>query len=468
MLTTSLGYVWIFLPLVVAARHFFRRFAPSRSIDFLAAACSLFYLLGSHGRGTFLQLLIAVGLNYLAIVRLSQTIEANARKRLFWAAVFANVLYLFCYKVLQAEYAGTGQQSTLQVPLGISYFTIIQIIALVDTYQGLWRPTAFRTYFSFVSFFPQITAGPIVGQYSYLKQFREYGKEDVSGHSSSLALTLLSLGLFKKVVIADTLSAFVSSSSAHLSSIGPAEAWFSGAAYFLQFFLDFSGCSDMAVGAGLLMGLKLPVNFERPYRCTDIARFWQEWHISLTGFITNYVYTPMLQAWGRTSFLRTMCVTVLSMVVCGMWHGVSFTYLLWGAYHGFGLALYHTWRASAFRPLPAFWAWLLTQLFIFGSYTFVRAGRFSEIELIAAGLLGLIPKPAPFFHQSGLDKLDWALGGAAWLGALYLAFFLPSTRVLMKEFRPSRKWLAVSAIMMIVSCLYMNSSRESNFIYANF
>jgi len=460
VLTTSLPYVLGFLPAAVIALVVVRPFS-GKAARLLLAALSLMFYLFSASPGAFVQLFASTGVNYWASRRISSTTDPGQKARIFWLALLANLVYLGTYKLSLNFGLST-------MPLGISYFTIIQIMVLVDAYQGAFKVPAWTDYWSFVAFFPQITAGPISPQFSTLSQFVKLPASKTDWDKVCIGLVVFVIGLFKKVVVADTLGAFVDSGYSHIPTLGLAEAWFATTAYFLQFFLDFSGCADMAVGAGLMLGIRLPYNFEMPYRCTNIAKFWQEWHMSLTSFITNYVYSPLLKSWGRFSFARTMTITCLSMVICGMWHGISASYLLWGFYHGSGLVLYQCWKKAKIQELPPFLAWLLTMGFVFFSYLLVRARNLTEVLGMARALLGANLETNRFYQSAGFDKLDWLLGLGALGVGIYLSFFFPSTRLVVARFRPKGSYLLLSILMFVISCALLNSSRETNFIYANF
>lgn len=468
MLITSLAFVGLFLPVSIGTLVFARRISGSLAHVLLGLFSLAFYLL-SASYSALAQVMGSIALNYLISARLSASREGPLRKRLFLLGLSANLVLLVSHKLAATFWSILAPGSTpYTAPLGVSYLTIMQVIVLVDAYQGVWKTPTPWTYWNFVSFFPQLTAGPISAQYYTLPQFCTYASRPVDASAICQGVMVLALGLFKKAVVADTLGGFVDTGYSQLEALSGAEAWLTCIAYFFQIFLDFSGCSDIAVGIGLMLGILLPFNFERPYRCTTIVRFWQEWHMSLTSFVTNYFYTPLIREWGRFSFARTMAATWLAMVVVGLWHGFNLTYLVFGLYHGFGIVVYHIGKKLKAPTLPAPLAWLATMLFVLGSYLPLRAGSLGGAASMLRALLGVNAGGHTMAHFNAFDRVDWLIVASAFGLGIYFSFYCLSTRELLRAFRLNLRCLLTCVVMFVVAVVFLNSSREANFIYANF
>ncbi len=303
-------------------------------------------------------LLGSISVNY----QVSRAILRNSDRRRLWLAIgiAANLVvigwfkYSFFLHTNLFWYIGDSDFfANMILPLGISFFTFQQIAFLVDVSQGKARPPDIGTYALFVSFFPQLIAGPIVlyrNVASQLLSRRKMGICDAIKIRSGL--TLFAVGLFKKVVIADSLSPFsraafgVAASSG--ASIGFADAWLGALAYSLQLYFDFSGYSDMAVGLARIFGIRIPQNFNSPYKATSIVDFWRRWHMTLTNFFRCYVYIPL---GGNKLGLRRQMINIgIVFLLTGFWHGAGWTFIVWGMLHGFLVMANHAWT-TLLRPI---------------------------------------------------------------------------------------------------------------------
>jgi len=232
------------------------------------------------------------------------------------------------------------------LPLAISFFTFQQIAYLVDAYRTARSEPDWLQYALFVSFFPQLIAGPIVHHREMLPQFDEVGRRGPALRDLEVGATIFAIGLFKKVVIADGVAPWsteVFESVALGAWPGLVESWGAALAYTFQLYFDFSGYSDMAVGLGLLFGIRLPLNFASPYRATSIVEFWRRWHITLSRFLRDYLYIPL--GGNRRGPARRYLNVMITMVLGGLWHGAGWTFIAWGALHGVYLLINYAWRA---------------------------------------------------------------------------------------------------------------------------
>ncbi len=233
---------------------------------------------------------------------------------------------------------------TVVLPIGISFFTFQKIAFLVDAYRGRVDRLNFIDFVLFVTFFPQLIAGPIVHHSEVMRQFRD--QTPLSTQTVALGVTIFTIGLAKKVLLADTAALFASPLFDAVAAGARPDmlaAWGSALAYTAQLYFDFSGYSDMAIGGGLLFGIRLPVNFASPYKAESIIEFWHRWHITLSRFLREYLYIPLGGNLKGPS--RRFVNLLITMLLGGLWHGAGWTFVVWGALHGFYLVVNHLWRA---------------------------------------------------------------------------------------------------------------------------
>lgn len=392
----------IALPCGLAVYYVLRRFTPAASIPFLIAASVLF--IAQDGIRALIILAVSVVANYaIAMVSLR-------RPSLALAGVAANILYLGYFKYFDSilgSIFGIGASTSVILPLGISFYTFHQIAFLLDIRslrtQELPR---FFDYVAFVFFFPQLVAGPIVRAEQFFPQLPRLKTQPVPPAFILAGAAALLIGLAKKAVLADNLGlyatpAFEAAASGKILSAG--DSWIGALAYTFQLYFDFSGYSDMAVGIGLLLGIRLPFNFDAPYKARSIAEFWRRWHITLSTFLRDYLYVPL--GGSRVPLLR-QCVNVfIVMVVCGIWHGAGLMFIAWGALHGLALIVYRLWRVAMARlparlePTLAYQgaAWALTFLFVTCGWVVFRADSFHAASIMFSGMMSLSATPASIF-----------------------------------------------------------------------
>ncbi|MBL4748617.1 MAG: MBOAT family protein [Magnetovibrio sp.] len=284
--------------------------------------------------------------------------------------------------------------SNIVLPLAISFFTFQQIAFLVDRYRSHISMPKFIDYLFFVTFFPQLIAGPIVLSKEIFPQLKEKIWRKPNWFDVSIGLTLFSLGVFKKILFGDHLGDIAdqifgaASTEPQLLFV----SWIGVLAFSLQIYFDFSGYSDMAVGLGRILGLSIPFNFNSPYKATSIIEFWRRWHITLSRFLRDYVYIPI--GGNRNGVALRYFNIALVMVLGGLWHGAGWMFLLWGAIHAFGIVINHIWRnwrksisSSPIRGEKAF-SWVLTSGVVMFSWIFFRADDVTTAQNIILGMFG--------------------------------------------------------------------------------
>jgi D-alanyl-lipoteichoic acid acyltransferase DltB (MBOAT superfamily) len=360
--------------------------------------------------------------------------------------------------------SGFGQ---LVFPLGISFFTLTQVMFLVDCYQGFAQPVSLFDHATSVAFFPCISSGPITRIAELQPQLHQDVPGEERARQASDGLFLLALGLTKKVVLADTLAQVVNVGWGSVEHLSCAEAWTFSLAYTFQMYFDFSGYTDMAMGSAWLLGIQIPKNFNAPYLATSISEFWQRWHMSLTHFITNYLYTPILRSFGKATLTTSAVATTLAMTIAGVWHGPAWTYTIFGVMHGVALAVNQIWKRRKLK-MPRWLGWLLTFVWVNAALVVFRAPNvISALHMLyamlpSANLLDLTilmtAKPA----SVTLSLTACALGIAivfltktpSWARAQALTLNFAS--------------VAITTGLLLLSFLYMNSTSAKTFVYFAF
>jgi D-alanyl-lipoteichoic acid acyltransferase DltB (MBOAT superfamily) len=365
MLFNSYIFVLVFLPLTLLGFYVFARVFGYRASRFWLIAASLFFY--AWWNPIYIWLLLGSVFGNFAFGQLLQKISAHNKKYLM-TGIAANLLLLGYFKYANFFIANINALNITQLPilhiilpLGISFFTLQQMAFLFDTYEGLTEEKSLMDYVLFATFFPLLLSGPIVHHRDVSPQFRKPDAGIFRDRAFAFGLFIFAIGLFKKTVIADSLTAMVAAGFDTQSAITATDAWLASLAFTLRAYFDFSGYSDMAVGIGLLLNIRLPLNFNSPYQATSIIQFWQRWHMTLTDFINAYVYMPLMRLRKTFSFYYSLCVTVVAMTVVGLWHGASWNYVLFGSLHGLALVVNHLWRRFGFSFHKAL-AWLLTIL----------------------------------------------------------------------------------------------------------
>jgi D-alanyl-lipoteichoic acid acyltransferase DltB (MBOAT superfamily) len=347
----------------------------------------------------------------------------------------------------------------LILPLGISFFVFQKISYLIDLKRGDRHIYGFLDFCMFVTFFPQLIAGPLVRHNEIIGQFALPPRRPEIWENLSRGFVLFLIGVAKKVLLADTLSMVADPifAQAAAGTLPAAQAWVGTAAYTLQIYFDFSGYSDMAIGLALMFGLRLPFNFDAPYRAVSARDFWRRWHMTLSRFLRDYLYIPL--GGNRCGPVRQAFNVIATMLLGGLWHGANWTFVAWGGLWGAALAVNHVWASAGLR-LPRAAAWALTLLFAMAGWVLFRSATFAEAGRMFASLLGQ--------HGSGGIVLDREYV-AALIGGAAVALFGPtSQQAALERLRP-HPWLALPAGALMAYLLLLIGGRLPNaFIYFQF
>lgn len=325
-------------------------------------------------------ILSSILMNYLAC-RLLERLP-KYKKLVVSIGVIANIALLGYFKyfdfLLENINALTGSHFdylNIALPLGISFFTFQQVSYLIDAGRGECASHSFLDYILFVTFFPQLVAGPIVSHDEMLPQFACMENKRPDSANLVQGIQAFAIGLFKKVIVADNFGKIVSYGYGHIPSLNSLEAILTILAYTIQIYFDFSGYCDMATGIGLMFNIQLPMNFNSPYKATTIVEFWKRWHITLTRFLTKYVYIPL--GGNRKGRLRT-CVNILIVfLVSGFWHGAGYTFILWGLLHGIANVLCRL-CGKVIARIPGWINWIINFVFLNLTWTIFRASSIDQ------------------------------------------------------------------------------------------
>jgi alginate O-acetyltransferase complex protein AlgI len=453
MLFNSLQFIFLFLPAAVLVFYLCQKINLKLPIISLALFSLFFY---AYWNPPYILLLLSsISVNFIFASLIKQ--KKKHSFSLLCAAIIFNLALLFYYK-----YAGFFLQNyqtligvpvkplEIILPIGISFFTFQQIAYQVDMYKDKVTSHHFWEYALFVTFFPQLIAGPIVHHSEMIPQFLNRKSILFRIENISVGLTIFMIGLFKKVVLADNLALHatpVFSDALAGQSVDFYAAWIAALSYTFQLYFDFSGYSDMAIGAARLFGIRLPINFFSPYKSASIIDFWRRWHMTLSRFFRDYLYIPL--GGNRKGKNRQLFNIFIVMTLVGFWHGAGWTFIIWGAFHGTLIVINHLWRrytgnkekGAAIHIL----SFLLTFLLVVIGWVIFRAGSLEAALIVLQSMFGLqgLSLPVHFFH-AGLPS-DWGIavstagakGTLAVIIAMLIAFLAPNTIEIMRRYRPA-------------------------------
>ena len=358
----SFEFVLLFLPVSVLGYYLFNKISVIAGKLWLIAASLVFYIYA--GLPLALGLIVSILLNYIFALYLSAS--NRGRKLVFVIAILLNAAALLYFKyhdffIDQLSILGYANpvEKALILPLGISFFTFQQIAYLAFVYKAPQRHCGLVNYLLYVLFFPKLIMGPITEPDYIIPQFDDEKRKKADFNYIAAGVKTFSFGLFKKVFFADAFAAAASWGLEHSGALGSAELFLTMLSYTFEIYFDFSGYSDMATGIAMMLNIDLPINFESPYKALSIRYFWKRWHISLTSFLTKYVYIPL--GGSRKGAVRTYINTMIVFLVSGIWHGANWTFILWGLLHG-ALSVLERIFEKTYSKLSETVRWLMTFL----------------------------------------------------------------------------------------------------------
>lgn len=361
------------------------------------------------------------------------------------------------------------------LPLGISFFTFQQLSFVVDSYYRKNLRYDFLSYSLFVTFFPQLIAGPIVLPTEMLPQFESEENKKINWANMNRGLYIFSIGLAKKVIIADSIASFANAGFDMMESLNFVEAWLTSISYTLQLYFDFSGYCDMAIGIGLMFNILLPINFNSPYKSTNIQEFWQKWHMTLGRFLANYLYIPL--GGNRKGEKRTLLNLLIVFLVSGIWHGAGWNFIIWGMLHGICILIHRVWKNSK-RKMNKFIGWFITMNLVNIFWVFFRA---KDLESAFRVIKGMVDIPNLIYMLTHINEikeitLNYRQLANDYLGVkiniLFLVISIIVSLGLKNSFEKTNKFKS-NFIFLIEKMFYITISlllinRVSTFLYFNF
>jgi alginate O-acetyltransferase complex protein AlgI len=448
MLFNSFQFLTWFLPITVGVFFFVARYSRGWAAAWLGFASVVFY--SSWNFPDVYLLLISIVANYIAgywIVKLPE----RSSKILLWLSVIGNLLTLGYFKYtnffldnVMAVLGRDNQMAKVALPLGISFFIFTQIAYVVDCYKGKVKEFNFSHYLLFITFFPQLVAGPILHHKETIPQFYKPQMYRWSSRNLVNGSLMFLFGLIKKVIFADGVVGYVApvfDTAKNGGTLTVGDAWIGALAYTVQLYFDFSGYSDMAIGLSLIFGIKIPINFNSPYKATNIIQFWRRWHMTLSNFLRDYLYIPL--GGNRKGEFRRYVNLFITMLLGGLWHGAGWTFVLWGALHGSYLVINNIWQWFRTRIL---WQnaertpnWLeklgsqaITFLAVVVAWVIFRADSIGTATTVLRTMFGR----AATGQELQFSAIDNPAEAMAWVGVLLaIAWFAPNSQQMLVRFK---------------------------------
>jgi alginate O-acetyltransferase complex protein AlgI len=472
VLFNSYQFAFGFLPIVLLAFWMLTASGNRRAAGAFLILASLFFYAWWNWHYLFL-FLFSIAFNFLWSLRLvppdaekSADTESRRRRVLLGIGIAVNIALLgyFKYRNFLVEGAGAivganWSLGPLILPLAVSFFTFEQITFLTSAYRGEAGARDFVSYCLFITFFPHLIAGPIVRYDEIYPQLNRETRFKLTAENLSEGLMIFAIGLFKKVIIADSFRAIANPLFDKASALSFWDGWGAALAFSLQIYFDFSGYSDMAIGLARIFGVKFPENFDSPYQSRDIIQFWRRWHITLSFFLRDYLYIPL--GGNRRGEVRRYLNLFITMLLGGLWHGANWTFVIWGALHGAFLAINHMWVASK-RRLPNSIAWALTFLLVTMAWVFFRSPTFSRAGEVLKAMAGF----SGFSWSTERRSIGWHEVRTLAIG-LGLVLYCPNRQAIMRyQWRSDLGYAAAFAILAGISIMSM--SNPPPFIYFQF
>lgn len=486
---SSFNFIFFFLPLTFATFFILNTRNNFKSADFFLLASSLFFY--GYWNINYVPLIIcSIVFNYSLSLKISA--QPNEKRKvknyLFYFGVVFNLGVLFFFKymdfsitIFNSVFVTDIQPLNLVLPLAISFFTFQQIAYISDARFGIIRNKNFVYYATFILFFPQLIAGPIVRYQQITPQLLKVRRRFLNARNIQMGLFIFSIGLFKKTVLADTFAGFVHTGFDVYQHHTVISAWASALSFTLQLYFDFSGYSDMAIGLALLFNIKLPINFNSPYKAQSIITFWERWHITLTKFIHQYIFTKLIRLTKNYTKTKGYVIVFITMMIMGMWHGANWMFVAFSCIHATALVTNHIWNQHSNLRLPAPIGWLATFLTVVISLVFFRAQTWTDAMNILSAMFGANGLELPYFLENQLAFLgDYGVkfgrvvveaGGHStmplWIAAgMCLVLCFKNSNQLLSGLKPTISTAIFSSLIFSVALLYANQPLK--FLYFNF
>lgn len=477
MVFSTYIFVFVFLPIVLLLYFGMSRFV-SRKVQhcFIILASLVFY---GYNHISYIPLILtSVFVNYAMATGIERSQKAIFRKIFFIGGVLFNVGLLGYYKYynfflenINIVFDTHFVLKSILLPLGISFFTFQQIVFLIDLKNREEKVPSILDYTLFITFFPQLVAGPIVFSQDVLSQYQDDKNRFFNIDNFSKGLFIFVIGLFKKAVIADTLVIFSDNATYEPNILSFGSAWLGSLAFTFRLFFDFSGYSDMAIGLGKMMNINLPVNFYSPYKSKSITEFWKRWHITLGRSLFKIIYIPL--GGNRKGKTRTCINLFIVFLVSGIWHGAAWTFVIWGIMHGI-VRVFEKLSERQLDKIPDLIRIFFTFIFVNAAWVLFSSPNLDTALTILKKMF--IPDTISFENIGHLayntslaypEVLQIIFVVSVLLIAAYLSFFAPKNSIdLYNDFKPKKR--NAVAIAFLFSIAVIHFSKVSSFIYFNF
>jgi alginate O-acetyltransferase complex protein AlgI len=472
LLFNSYPFALGFLPVLILAYVLISQSPRNGLIPWLLIGASLFFY--AWWNPAFLPLfLFSVAFNYSWALLLrqraaGQPVQSQARRdAVLGVGIAVNLALLFYFKYRDFFVSSVDvalgvhwPMLHLALPLAISFFTFEQITYLMSAYRDEEGTHDFVSYAMFITFFPHLIAGPIVRYREIYPQFNRRSSFRLSAENVAPGLMIFAIGLFKKVILADTFRKYVEPLyDGRLGTVAFSDAWGATLAFALQIYFDFSGYSDMAIGLARIFNVRFPENFNSPYQSTSLIEFWRRWHITLSFFLRDYLYIPL--GGNRRGELRRNLNLFITMLLGGLWHGANWTFVIWGALHGGVLAINHFWRKLGIA-LPALVSWALTFLVVTIGWLFFRSATFSGAWAMLRAMVGFNGFSWGASYQS-LDRHQYV----RILIGLGIVLLCPNRQTIM-EWDWASDYLYAGVFAVLTAVCLLSMANPPAFIYFQF
>ncbi|QKF72668.1 membrane-bound O-acyl transferase, MBOAT family [Aliarcobacter faecis] len=487
MLFNSYEFIFAFLPIVFIVYFYLNSKRMVLGAKIWLVLASLFFY--SYWNIIYLPLiLLSIFVNYgvgISLVNSDKIRKLSSKTILTFGIVFnLGLLGYFKYTDFFLEnFNGIFETNIplphIILPLGISFFTFTQIAFLVDAYKKEAKEYNIFNYMLFVTYFPHLLAGPILHHKEMMPQFASKYNYIKNYRNIALGLFIFSIGLFKKVVIADTFAVWANAGFDTATTLNLIEAWATSLSYTFQLYFDFSGYTDMAIGISLMFNIKLPINFNSPYKALSIQDFWRRWHMTLSRFLRDYLYIPL--GGNRKGNIRTYVNLITTFLLGGLWHGAGWTFIIWGLLHGIALAIHRFWQSLGFR-MNKILAWFITFNFINITWIFFRAKDFESAMKVLSSMFSLnnIVLPEKYFKfLSQYNEIyfrfgevyDNILGKSNTTVFIIVGFIIVLAFKNSMEFRTiflKKPYLYTIVLVLVTFYTISNMSKYTEFLYFNF
>lgn len=487
MLFNSYIFILLFIPLCLLGYFLLNRIKLFVPAQFFLFGMSLWFY-GYFNYRYLLIIIVSIFINYGLYVFIGKfRAQKKALPFLIAGIVFnLGILGFFKYTDFFIDTINQVFKSNIPLlkivlPLGISFFTFQQISFIVDTYKGNVGKYKFIYYASFVAFFPQLIAGPIVTHDELINQFTDESKKRLDFDNLTKGIFMFTIGLSKKVLIADVLGAIVNYGYVASERLNSASAWLVILCYTLQIYFDFSGYCDMAVGLGKMFNIDIPMNFNSPYKSKSINEFWDRWHMTLTRFFTRYIYIPL--GGNRKGEARTYLNIFIVFFLSGLWHGAGWNFILWGVMHGI-FCIITRFIEKRFEKIPKaleYLGWIVTFIFVNITWVFFRAEsipaaldilktafsfKFAPIDPIIINAFRT-PELIQLMAFADIElKFPNIIPWGFMIVSTVIALFLPNSKKMFDNFKPNAATLLFTIIFFVWS--FISLSGVSTFLYFNF